>query len=135
MTLEWMPGLYTICQLADLSQVDWPTGRQMQPEDLFFLARTDEECSLVCPSGREPANAIAREPGWCAFRVSGPLDFGLVGIMSRLASALAAADVSIFAVSTFSTDYILVRETSRAAASAALSAAGWRFSGGVPAWT
>ena len=64
------------------------------------------------------------EPGWRALAVAGPLDFGLTGILASLASPLAAAGVSIFAISTYDTDYVLVREQALAVAIDALRAAG-----------
>ena len=73
------------------------------------IARTDDEISLVCETARVPEGAISREDGWRAFKVEGPLDFSLVGILAKLASALAAAKVPLFAISTFDTDYILVK--------------------------
>ncbi len=115
--LEILNGEFSVCQLKGSPCLDWTA-------DFLFLAKTDEELSLVCRAGQEPAGCMAIEPGWRAFRVAGPLDFGLVGILAGLADALAQAGISIFAVSTFNTDYILVRSASFTAARAALRAAG-----------
>ena len=81
------------------------------PEKGFCsIVRTDEEVSLVCETEATPASAIAREDGWRAFKVAGPLDFELVGILAKISSALAEAEVPLFAISTFDTDYVLVKE-------------------------
>ena len=74
------------------------------------VARTEEELSVVCETARVPKGTIAREDGWRAFKVQGPLDFGLVGILAKISAALADADVPLFAISTYDTDYVLVKE-------------------------
>jgi len=74
------------------------------------LVRTVEELSVVCETKSAPAGAIAREDGFRALKVQGPLDFGLVGILAKISTALAEADVPLFAVSTYDTDYFLVKE-------------------------
>lgn len=73
------------------------------------VTRTPDELSIVAPASRVPPGARV-EDGWTIFRIAGTLDFALTGILSRLAAPLAEAGVSLFAVSTFDTDYILVRE-------------------------
>ena len=83
------------------------------PEGLtgfYSLSATDREISLVCESDRLPPCCVAREDGWRALMVEGPLDFSLVGILADLASVLAAAKVPLFALSTYDTDYLLVKE-------------------------
>lgn len=77
----------------------------------------------MCEEAAVPAE-IHCEPGWRALGVEGPLDFGLTGVLSSIAQPLADAGVSIFAVSTFDTDYVLVRESSLVAAVRALEGAG-----------
>lgn len=74
----------------------------------FSLTQTDEELSIVCDS-TIPVAADRAEPGWSCLKVIGPLDFALTGILANLASLLAQEGVSIFAVSTYDTDYILVK--------------------------
>lgn len=118
--LELLNDRFAVCQVPDLSLVD------LQAEFLF-LARTDAELSVVCPEARTPANAAAVEAGWLAFRVAGTLDFSLVGILAFLASALADAGISLYAVSTYNTDYVLVKADCLDTARAALTAAGCRF--------
>ena len=118
MTLEVLEGRFSVCRLEDFSRVDW----QAEP---CFAARTEEEFSLVCPEGRVPDNALVRDDGWRAMRVAGMLDFSLVGILSGISGTLAGAGVSLFAASTYNTDYILVKEEKLEAALAALTAAGY----------
>jgi hypothetical protein len=75
------------------------------------VTRTDEELSVVCQSGNTPsASPQKTDDGWKAFKVKGPLDFSLTGILAAIAKPLAENGVSIFAVSTFDTDYVLVKE-------------------------
>jgi uncharacterized protein len=87
------------------------------------ITRTAEELSVVCGAGAIPANVQA-ERGWRCLRVAGRLDFSLTGVLASLAGPLAASDVSIFAVSTYDTDYILVRSQALATALSCLRAAG-----------
>ena len=103
MTLKVLPYALTVCKLADASEIDLN-------RDFYFLARTDEELSLVCRTEDTPANTAARDDGWRAFRIEGVLDFSLIGILSKISAILAENKIGIFAVSTFNTDYILVKE-------------------------
>ena len=77
--------------------------------DFFFIGKTDEEISLVCKTEDTPADVIEREDGWNGFRIQGTLDFSLIGILSKLSTILAENGIGIFAVSTYNTDYILVK--------------------------
>ncbi|MGB1262171.1 MAG: ACT domain-containing protein [Cognaticolwellia sp.] len=86
---------------------------------IFFLAKTYDEVSIVIPEHIEIDSEEA-ELGWQAFEVVGPLDFSLTGIMSNISTVLANEKISIFAVSTFDTDYILVKSDKFDAAKAAL---------------
>ena len=102
LTLQILPQRLTVCKVPDLS------GFAMS--GLVFIGHTDSELSLVCQTNKTPANTVAREDGWRAMRVAGTLDFSLTGILSGIAKALADAGVPIFAVSTYDTDYILVKQ-------------------------
>ena len=93
------------------------------------VTRTTEELSVVCAAAAIPANVQA-ERGWRCFRVAGRLDFSLTGVLASVAGPLAAAEVSSFAISTYDTDYVLVREQSLAKAVECLSAAGHEVVGG-----
>jgi hypothetical protein len=79
-------------------------------DDTFFsISKTDDELSIVCSENTVP-NGIKSERGWRALKVEGPLDFSLTGIFASLANPLAEAKISIFALSTFETDYILIQD-------------------------
>jgi len=103
MTIRPVGPAFTICQVGDAAQIDLTVP-------FTFAARTDEELSLVCPTECVPDGVISREDGWRAFRIEGVLDFSLTGILAGIASILAERKIPIFAVSTFNTDYVLVRE-------------------------
>lgn len=95
---------------------------------LLALTVTPEEVSIVCAEDAAPAGGET-SPGWRALRVAGDLDFSLVGIMANLTHALAQAQVSVFALSTYTTDYLLVREAQFEQALEALRAAGHTITG------
>lgn len=117
MRLILLPGMFNISKLPPDAKIP---GWCMEG-DLFSITRTTRELSVVCRQENVP-QGIQTEPGWRCFEVEGPLDFSLTGILSSLTAALATAGVSLFAVSTFDTDYILVKDAD--AASHAFSAAG-----------
>lgn len=108
----------TVCKVRSISDIDL-TG------EFYFLGKTDEELSLVCRTEDAPANTTAREDGWRAFRIQGVLDFSLIGILSKISAILAENQIGIFAVSTFNTDYILVKSGQFQQALAALEAEGY----------
>lgn len=118
MNIKRLPYELTVCKVASLSAVDLGSG-------LFFIGKTDDELSLVCLTCSVPAQTLAREDGWRAFCVEGPLDFSLVGILSKKSAVLADAGIGIFAVSTYDTDYVLVKEPDFECAADALVAAGY----------
>jgi hypothetical protein len=103
MKLKIIDQDFSICKVADLSQVDYS-------DEFYFIGKTDEELSLVCNTDLVPKNAIECDNGWRAFRIKGVLDFSLVGILSRISTLLAENNIGIFAVSTYNTDYILVKK-------------------------
>ena len=87
------------------------------------ITRTPDELSVVCPEGTVPAG-VRVETGWALMKLRGPFPFDQVGVLASFASPLAAAGVSLFALSTFDTDYVLVKEERVGAAVEALRAAG-----------
>ncbi len=121
--LCWLPTILSVVRLAsDAAVPEWA----QQPGELFSLTRTPSELSLVCASQHVPPG-IRAERDWCAFAVQGPLDFALTGILHSLTRPLAEAGISLFALSTFDTDYILVRMSDQARTQDALQAAGHRW--------
>ena len=118
MQLKTLDAALTVCKVASFQDIDTTDG-------LFFIGQTDEELSLVCRTREVPTATIAREDGWRGFRVAGTLDFSLVGILARISSLLADNGISLFAVSTYNTDYVLIREPQFEHAMAVLKAAGY----------
>ena len=93
---------FTVCQVKDYSLVNLDS-------EYSFIEKTDEEKSLVCITSEVPKNTIQRYDGWKAFRIQGVLDFSLIGILAKIATILADNGISIFAVSTYNTDYVLIK--------------------------
>ena len=93
--------------------------------DFYFIGKTDEEISLVCRTEDTPEQTTQREDGWKGFRIQGVLDFTLIGILSKLTGILAEQGIGIFAVSTYNTDYILVKDENFDRAMDALKQAGY----------
>lgn len=101
LSFEALPFELSVCRLKSFDGIAL--------SGFCFAARTADECSFVCEAGKEPASAEAVAYGWRALRVSGELDFGLVGVLAAITKALAEANIPLFAVSTYNTDYVLVR--------------------------
>lgn len=120
MKLQIINGTFAVCQIKNLSEIH-------ADADFYFLSRTDEELSLVCRSEHVPKTPIDIEDGWKMFRVVGTLDFSLTGILARISDVLATAKVGIFAVSTYNTDYILVKSENLQRAIGALQTAGYEI--------
>ena len=118
MKLKKLEHKLTVCKVADIKDVD-------TDKDFYFIGKTDEEISLVCKTDDVPQNTIERDDGWRGFRIQGVLDFSLIGILSKLSTILAENGIGIFAVSTFNTDYILVKAENFEKALKVLSDAGY----------
>ena len=118
MELQVLPYELTVCKVSSADRIDMDMP-------FFMAAKTDEEISLVCLTEDTPAHTLAREDGWKAFRIVGILDFGLTGILAKIADVLAEEQIPLFAVSTFNTDYILVRKEYFSQALHALKENGW----------
>jgi hypothetical protein len=118
LTIDIAPGDYTVSRL--------PAGTTPPPIEaagLVSVTSTPTEVSIVCPTDVAPETEHAH-PGWRLLTVRGPLEFDLTGIMAALAGELAAAGVSLFAVSTYDTDHVLVKATDLERATKALREAG-----------
>lgn len=83
---------------------------ELVKDEICFVGKTDEELSLVCLTEHVPDECLEREDGWKVFRIEGVLDFSLIGILAPITQILAEHRIGIFAVSTYNTDYILVKE-------------------------
>jgi len=125
---------YTLRVLDDeLSVVRLPPDAALPPwvgGDLWSITRTPTELSLVCRSAVVPPAMPTVEAGWRAMSVVGSLDFSLVGVLASLATACAEAEVPIFVLSTFDTDWLLVKEADVGRAMWALRAHGHEVVGG-----
>ena len=118
MELKKIPHRLTVCKVNDLSDIDMDS-------EIYFIGKTDEELSLVCITENTPSNTIERDDGWRGFRIQGTLDFSLVGILAKISGILADHKISIFAVSTYNTDYVLVKEENFDRALSILEAEGY----------
>ena len=118
MDIKAIEGEFSVCKVEDFSGVDLEAP-------YCFIGKTDEERSLVCLTSDVPANTLEREDGWRAMGIEGVLDFSLVGILSKITGVLADRGIGIFAVSTYNTDYVLVKATDLETAVAALAEAGY----------
>jgi hypothetical protein len=117
--LDLLPGLLAIAKLAPVAEVpSWALGHGFSS-----VTRTEDELSIVCPQAAVPDEVVV-ERGYRCFKVRGPLDFSEIGVLASLAQPLAEAGVSIFVLSTFETDYLLVQERQLSAARDVLLASG-----------
>ena len=124
MKLFLLDELYAVVRLhPDAELPPWATIGHF-----WSVTRSDTELSIVCQEDDVPRDASA-ERGWCALEVAGPLDFSLTGVVASLLSPLADAAVPIFVLSTFDTDYVLVREPELPRAVEALRTAGHTVDG------
>ncbi len=121
MELKKLDYNLTVCKVEKITDIDMAS-------DFFFMGKTDEEMSLVCKTDDTPEKTIERDDGWKGFRIQGVLDFSLIGILSKLSGILAENNIGIFAVSTFNTDYILVKAENFDKALRVLSAEGYTIS-------
>lgn len=120
MELKTLPYSFTVCKLSKTDKINLNT-------DFCFIGKTDEEMSLVCKTEDTPSDTIERDDGWRGFRIEGVLDFSLIGILSKLSAVLAENKIGIFAVSTYNTDYILVKSEDYDKAINILKEAGYSF--------
>lgn len=119
LTLTILPEVLAICRLSTDEVV--PAWTMLG--EFVSITHTRDELSIVCATENVPPDVQA-DRGWRAFKVEGPLDLGLTGILASLANPLAAAQINLFAVATFDTDYLLVKEYNLARACETLRQAG-----------
>ena len=111
---------FSVCTVRDYSMVDLDA-------EYCFIGKTPEEKSLVCAAEAVPSNVLAREDGWKCLKIAGVLDFGLVGILSKLTGVLANCGIPVFAVSTFMTDYVFMKKENFQKAVSALQQSGYEI--------
>lgn len=121
MRFRLLEPTYAVCRYSKLPTL---------PEKGFYsLTVTREEISLVAEEKLLPPGALKKESGFRALQIDMVMDLGMVGVMADIASILAAANVSLFAVSTYNTDYILVKNEMLDIACEALAAHGHEIAG------
>ena len=120
MELKQLDYNLTVCKVKSETDIDLN-------KEFYFIGKTDEEYSLVCITDDTPDNTTQREDGWEGFRIQGVLEFSMIGILSEISTILANKKIGIFVVSTFNTDYILVKEDNFEKALNVLSSAGYRI--------
>lgn len=104
LTMKLLKEKYGVCRLEKTELIpEWA-----QKSDFFSITRTSDELSIVCLQDDIP-NDIKYENDWRILKIEGPLDFSLIGILASISSILAQKEISIFAISTYDTDYILVK--------------------------
>ena len=111
---------FSVCKVADYSLVNLNA-------EYSFIGKTNEEKSFVCITDDVPPNVVQRDDGWRAFCIQGVLDFSLIGILAEIAKILAENKISIFAISTFNTDYILIKKENYQKALDILNNAGYEI--------
>ena len=110
-SFEFLPDRYAVCRLAaDESLPQWALQNDSGKQQFVSLNWTPDELSVVCRESIVPDD-VESETDWMCMRVAGKLDFSLVGILARITRYLADAHISVFAVSTFDTDYLLVKRS------------------------
>ncbi len=119
LTLQLVPGSYAVCRLGPGDAAP----RWASEGPFVSITRTDSELSIVCPQQSVPSD-VQSERDWRCLRVKGPLGFGVTGLLASLAAPLASSGVSIFVVSTYDTDYLMVQRRDLERAVHALERAG-----------
>ena len=122
LTLIVLEGTYAVCRLSpDASIPAWATAGPF-----VSITRTAEELSIVCPDRDIPSDVPTERP-WRGIRLAGPLDFSLTGVIASLVQPLADAELPIFVISTFESDYVLIRSSDLGRAADILEDAGHVF--------
>lgn len=118
--LTLLPDQYAVCRFDPETAIpEWATRGEV-----FCIMRTREELSILCAESFVPADGVLSERGWRAFKLTGPFEFSMTGVMTSVLNPLAEAAISIFAISTYDTDYVLVKADQAAWAIDVLWAAG-----------
>jgi hypothetical protein len=119
--LALLPGTFAVCRLPAGALI--PGWASLGPADLCSVTRTRDELSIVVDEARVPSG-LPVEAGWKAFQIAGPLAFSLTGVIASLVGPLADVRIGVFVVSTFDTDYLLVKAADVERAAAVLARAG-----------
>ena len=120
--LSILKNLFTIHRFPP----DYEIPNQVFGSEFYSISKTEDELSIACSSAIQ-LNSEKSETGWACMKVEGPLDFSLTGILAKISAVLAKVGISIFAISTFDTDYILVKSEKLPFAKEALLKSGYTF--------
>lgn len=120
MNLKKLPYELSVCKLNSNTDFNFNLN-------FCFFAKTDNEISLVCKTEDVPFDVITRDDGWSGFYFDETLDFSIIGILSKISAVLAENNIGIFAVSTYNTDYILVKSENFDKAVSVLNSNGYTF--------
>ena len=130
LTLRLLPQEFAVCQLgADAAVPQWAEHSHLSLHEkvghprFWTVTRTADELSVVCESKYVPSS-VKSERNWRCFKLEGPFPFAMTGVLAAVLAPLAEARVSIFAMSTYDTDYVMVKEKAVGKAVRALKAAG-----------
>ena len=121
LTLELLKENYSVCRLNPNA----PIPAWCQKGNFYSVTQTKDELSIVCETQYVSENIEVVESDWRIFKILGPLDFSLIGILSKISLLMAECKISIFALSTYDTDYIMVKEDKVEEAVKALKRAGY----------
>lgn len=124
--LKWIEGEFVVHRFS----AETPIPPTLLAQPFVTISRTADELSIVAPATID-IDSPQSDRHWVMFMFVGVLDFSLTGILAGIAQPLAAANVSIFAISTFDTDYVMVKASEKAMAEAALTAVGYQFESSV----
>jgi hypothetical protein len=118
-----LPEHFVICRLDPTTvPPDWA----LRPATLTSITRTAEELSIVCPDANVPPG-VKSDAGWICLKLEGPFPFSMTGVLTSFISPLSSNQVPIFALATFDTDYVLIKQEFWEVASAALASAGHKI--------
>lgn len=120
MNLKLIDCNFSVCKINFTAEIPYQ-------DPFVFVGKTNGELSLVCSTASVPDTCIVREDGWRGFRVDGSLEFSLIGILSKITGILAENQISVFVVSTFDTDYVLLKTEQLERAKECLENSGYRF--------
>ena len=123
LTLELLKGNYGVCRLSPQEGI--PTWSQQG--EFYSITQTSEELSVVCLEDFVPEEVEIVEKAWRILKIVGPLDFSLIGILAKISELMADYQISVFAISTYNTDYTLVKQDKVDQAIKALKESGYNI--------
>ncbi len=107
LNLKLLKGKYSVCRINKDDEIP----KWIFNEEFFSITKTEDELSIVCLQDKIKDDVLC-ERNWKILKIEGPLDFSLIGILSKISTLMANNNISIFAISTYDTDYILIKEES-----------------------